>query len=78
MSLKETLSTYWLHIQGELLPWLDAAMDGPLMTPERGPAPAGPHVQAGAEATRVSIIQALSIARQTRFDAATRRLPSEE
>ena len=23
MSLKETLSTYWLHIQEELLPWLN-------------------------------------------------------
>src|SRR3954447_18925447 len=30
MSLKDTLSTYWLRIQGELLPWLDDAMDGPL------------------------------------------------
>src|SRR5664279_701412 len=30
MSLKEILSTYWLRIQGELLPWLDDAMDGPL------------------------------------------------
>jgi hypothetical protein len=30
MSLKDTLSTYWLRIQGELLPWLDGAMDGPL------------------------------------------------
>jgi len=25
-----TLSTYWLRIQGELLLWLDDAMDGPL------------------------------------------------
>ena len=23
MSLKETLTAYWLHIQEELLPWLD-------------------------------------------------------
>lgn len=30
MSLKETLSAYWLRIQGELLPWLDDVMDGPL------------------------------------------------
>lgn len=30
MSLKEILSTYWLRIQGELLPWLGDAMDGPL------------------------------------------------
>lgn len=30
MSLREILSTYWLRIQGELLPWLDDAMDGPL------------------------------------------------
>jgi len=30
MSLKETLSTYWVRIQGELLPWLDDVMDGPL------------------------------------------------
>src|SRR3954471_7180537 len=30
MSLKAILSPYWLHIQGELLPWLDDAMDGPL------------------------------------------------
>jgi hypothetical protein len=30
MSLKDTLSTYWLRIQGELLPWLDDVMDGPL------------------------------------------------
>src|SRR5438270_4648922 len=29
MSLKAILSTYWLHIQGELLPWLDDGMDGP-------------------------------------------------
>jgi Transposase DDE domain/Transposase domain (DUF772) len=35
MSLKETLSTYWLHIQGELLPWLDDAMDGPLTAHHR-------------------------------------------
>src|SRR5664279_650005 len=30
MSLRDTLSTYWLRIQGELLPWLDDAMDSPL------------------------------------------------
>jgi hypothetical protein len=30
MSLKETLSTYWIHLQGDLLPWLGEAMDGPL------------------------------------------------
>jgi hypothetical protein len=30
MSLKETLTTYWVHIQEELLPWLDDRMDGPL------------------------------------------------
>ena len=30
MSLKDTLSTYWLRIQGELLPWLDDTMGGPL------------------------------------------------
>lgn len=30
MSLRDTLSTYWLRIQGELLPWLDDALDGPL------------------------------------------------
>jgi Transposase DDE domain/Transposase domain (DUF772) len=30
MSLKDILSTYWLRIQGELLPWLDDAMDAPL------------------------------------------------
>jgi hypothetical protein len=30
MSLREILSTYWLRIQGELLPWLDDAMDDPL------------------------------------------------
>jgi hypothetical protein len=30
MSLKDTLSTYWLRVQGELLPWLDDTMDGPL------------------------------------------------
>jgi hypothetical protein len=30
MSLRNTLSPYWLRIQGELLPWLDDAMDGPL------------------------------------------------
>ena len=29
MSLKETLTTYWLHVQHELLPWLDDTM-GPL------------------------------------------------
>lgn len=29
MSLKETLTTYWLHVQHELLPWLDDAV-GPL------------------------------------------------
>jgi len=30
MSLKETLSAYWLHIQEELLPWLDDTTCGPL------------------------------------------------
>src|SRR4051794_21643265 len=35
MSLKEILSTYWLRIQGELLPWLDDAMDGPLTAHHR-------------------------------------------
>src|SRR4051794_29372863 len=30
MSLKETLSTYWVHLQAALLPWLDEAPDGPL------------------------------------------------
>ena len=30
MSLKETLTAYWLHIQGELLPWLDDTTCGPL------------------------------------------------
>jgi Transposase DDE domain/Transposase domain (DUF772) len=35
MSLKEILSTYWLRIQGELLPWLDDAMDGRLTAHHR-------------------------------------------
>ncbi|HEY5310207.1 MAG TPA: hypothetical protein VIK97_16965 [Casimicrobiaceae bacterium] len=30
MSLKDTLSTYLLRVQGELLPWLDDVMDGQL------------------------------------------------
>jgi hypothetical protein len=30
MSLKETLSAYWLHIQEELLPWLNETTCGPL------------------------------------------------
>jgi hypothetical protein len=30
MSLKETLTGYWLHIQEELLPWLDDTTCGPL------------------------------------------------
>ena len=30
MSLKDTLSTYWVRIQEELLPWLDDAMGSPL------------------------------------------------
>ena len=30
MSLKETLSTYWLHVQEELLPWLNETTRGPL------------------------------------------------
>ena len=30
MSLKETLSTYWLHVQEELLPWLNETTCGPL------------------------------------------------
>ena len=30
MSLKETLTAYWLHIQEELLPWLDDTTCGPL------------------------------------------------
>jgi len=29
LSLKETLIGYWLHVQHELLPWLDDAV-GPL------------------------------------------------
>jgi hypothetical protein len=29
MSLKETLSTYWLPYSRKILPWLDDAMDGP-------------------------------------------------
>ena len=30
MSLKETLSTYWLHLQEELPPWLNDTTCGPL------------------------------------------------
>lgn len=30
MSLRDTLSTYWVRIQEDLLPWLDDAMGGPL------------------------------------------------
>ena len=30
MSLKETLSSYWLHVQEELLPWLNDTTCGPL------------------------------------------------
>jgi hypothetical protein len=30
MSLKETLSTYWVHVQEELLPWLNDTTCGPL------------------------------------------------
>ncbi len=30
MSLKETLTAYWLHIQEELLSWLDDTTCGPL------------------------------------------------
>ena len=30
MSLKDTLCSYWLHIQEELLPWLDGTTCGPL------------------------------------------------
>ncbi len=30
MSLRETLSTYWLRIQEELLPWLDDTLDSKL------------------------------------------------
>ena len=30
MSLKETLCGYWLHIQEELLPWLNDTPCGPL------------------------------------------------
>ena len=30
MSLRETLSTYWLHVQEELLPWLNDTTLGPL------------------------------------------------
>jgi len=30
MSLRATLTTYWVHIQEELLPWLDDTMAGPL------------------------------------------------
>src|SRR3954452_2132113 len=35
MSLKAILSTYWLRVQGELLPWLDDAMGGPLTAHHR-------------------------------------------
>jgi hypothetical protein len=30
MSLKDTLSAYWVRIQEELLPWLDDTMGSPL------------------------------------------------
>ena len=30
MSLKETLSAYWVHVQEELLPWLNDTTCGPL------------------------------------------------
>ncbi|MGC8476387.1 MAG: transposase, partial [Acetobacteraceae bacterium] len=30
MSLRDTLSTYWVRIQEDLLPWLDDAMGAPL------------------------------------------------
>ena len=30
MSLKETLSAYWLHVQEELLPWRNDTTCGPL------------------------------------------------
>jgi len=30
MSLRETLSTYWIRVQEDLLPWLDDTMDTPL------------------------------------------------
>ena len=30
MSLKETLSVYWVHVQEELLPWLNDTTCGPL------------------------------------------------
>lgn len=30
MSLKDTLSAYWVRIQGELLPWIEDTMGGPL------------------------------------------------
>jgi hypothetical protein len=30
MSLKDTLSAYWVHIQEDLLPWLDDTVGGPL------------------------------------------------
>src|SRR3982751_3620937 len=40
MALKETLSTYWIHLQAALLPWLDEAPDGPLA---RRPLPSGLH-----------------------------------
>jgi hypothetical protein len=35
MSLKDILSTSWLRLQGELLPWLDDAMDAPLTAHHR-------------------------------------------
>jgi hypothetical protein len=35
MSLRSTLSAYWLRIQSELPPWLDDAMDGPLTAHHR-------------------------------------------
>ena len=30
MSLKDTLSAYWVRIQGELLPWIEDTAGGPL------------------------------------------------
>lgn len=30
MSLKDTVTSYWLHLQEELLPWLNETSRGPL------------------------------------------------
>ena len=61
MSLKETLSTYWVHLQAALLPWLDEATDGPLMPRHKqlvavlgltGSRPAATPVRRGSPAAR--------------------------